>query len=305
MKVFVLAPKENWICDRITTEWYRENDSISTNNPQEADVIWLQAGWCWNHLTKNLLENKKIICTEHHIVPEKFNQKSLHEFLYRDKFVDLYHVPNEKTYNIVKQLTKKPIAILNYWVDLEKWKPGNRELAKKNLLLPENKFIVSSIQRDSEGLTDNPKLEKGPDLFLNLVKKIKKQKDVHVLLGGYRRKYLVNNFKKENINYTLIELADIKKLRAMYLATDLYIVASRYEGGPQALLEASATMTPLITSDVGIAKSVICKNCIINVEKDLYFPNLSDVQENYKNILQYDIKIHKSNYIDLFKKVLK
>jgi glycosyltransferase involved in cell wall biosynthesis len=305
MKVFVLAPKENWICDRITTEWYRENDNISTNNPQEADVIWLQAGWCWNHLTKNLLENKKIICTEHHIVPEKFNQKSLHEFLYRDKFVDLYHVPNEKTYNIVKQLTKKPIVVLNYWVDLEKWKPGNRESAKKNLQLPKNKFIVSSFQRDSEGLTDNPKLEKGPDLFLNLVQKIRNQKDVHVLLGGYRRNYLVKNFKKEKINYTLIELADIKKLREMYLATDLYIVASRHEGGPQALLEAPASMTPLITSDVGIAKNVICKKCIIDVEKDLYFPSASDVQENYKNILQYDIKIHKNNYIDLFKRVLK
>ena len=46
MKVFVLAPHENWICDRIAAEWKKYCPDVTTENIQEADVVWLLAGWC-------------------------------------------------------------------------------------------------------------------------------------------------------------------------------------------------------------------------------------------------------------------
>ena len=303
MKVYVLAPRENWICDRIASEWYSYFDSCSTHNLSEADVVWLQAGWCWNHIHPEILKSKKVVCTEHHIVPEKFTQASFQEFRFRDQFVDLYHVPNEHTEKVVRQLTDKPVSVLNYWYDSKKWYPEERVECKKELRLPEDKFIVGSFQRDSEGDTDKPKLEKGPDLFCDYIEKINMLKPVHVLLGGWRRKYVVNRLNASGINYTMFELASEDKLRKMYSSCDLYVVASRHEGGPQSLLEAPATMTPIITTDMGIARQVISNNCIVDIEKSVYFPEHIDVELNYASVLKYRIESHGLNYVRLFEEV--
>jgi len=304
MKVFVLAPKENWICDRIANEWNTYFPDVSVQSPEDADLIWLQAGWCWNHIAQNILMSKKVICTEHHIVPSKFTQQSIDEFNYRDQFVDAYHVPNMHTENIIKHLTKKPITIINYWFDPLKWYPGDRGEAKRNLGIPLGVYVVGSFQRDSEGDSDEPKLEKGPDLFCNYVEKISREKEIHVLLGGWRRRYVMKRLDKAGISYTMIELASTSTLREMYLACDLYIVASRQEGGPQALLEAPATLTPVITTDMGIARQVISSRCILDIENDLYYPNNEDIKLNYTNVLKYSIEEHGETYMKYFKEVL-
>ena len=133
MKVFVLAPKEDWICDRLVAEWYENFPEYSTNSIAEADVVWLLAGWCWNHLPINILKDKKIVVTEHHIVPEKFNQQKYNNFLIRDQFVDCYHVPNEKTKSLLQQITKKRIEVIPYWCNDKIWKPIDRNEAIKKL----------------------------------------------------------------------------------------------------------------------------------------------------------------------------
>ena len=137
MKVFVLAPKEDWICDRLVSEWYSNFPEISTKNIKDADIVWLLAGWCWNHLPIEILKNKKIIVTEHHIVPEKFSQEKYNSFIVRDQFVDHYHVPNKKTERILRQLTKKPITVISYWLNDDYWKPYDRTKARKEIFKEE------------------------------------------------------------------------------------------------------------------------------------------------------------------------
>ena len=302
-KVFVLAPRENWICDRIVSEWYQYFPKVSTKNPIEADVIWMLAGWCWNHLNLDLLRSKKVICTEHHIVPSKFDQQSFNRFKFRDQFVDHYHVPNNHTAEIVRQLTEKPVTVIGYWYDPQKWFPGDRKKARSDLGLDRDKFIIGSFQRDSEGETSNPKLEKGPDLFCNYVEKISKERDVHVLLGGWRRKYVVNRLSDSNIEFTLRELETDDNLRLMYLSCDLYVVSSRQEGGPQALLESPATLTPIVTTNVGISRDTVNNNCIIDIEKDIYYPDDKDVKENSKKIEKFKIQDHGLNYVDFINRI--
>lgn len=301
--IYVLAPKENWICDRIASEWYDYFGEFSTKNILEAEVIWLNAGWCWNHIPQSILSSKKVVCTEHHIVPEKFTQASYDEFMYRDQFVDTYHVPNVHTKSIVEQLTNKPIVVLNYWYDPKKWFPESKEESRLMLGLPKEDFIVSSFQRDSEGDTDRPKLEKGPDIFCEYVENLSSKRKVHVLLGGWRRKYVTKRLQTNGIKYTLIEMASEETLRKMYCASDLYVVGSRHEGGPQALLEAPATMTPIVTTDMGIARQVISENCIINPRESLYIPTESDVELNHTNVLKYSIIEHGMKYMNVFDEV--
>ena len=122
MKVFCPAPQENWVCDRFEYEWSAINQDLSVKDPNEADIIWLLADWCWERIPTHVLESKKVICTVHHIVPEKFdNSKSLN-FKERDKFVNLYHVPSRKTFDQVVKLTDREIFCQPFWVNQAIWK---------------------------------------------------------------------------------------------------------------------------------------------------------------------------------------
>ncbi len=304
MKIYVLAPRENWICDRIAQEWKDNNSDYNTENIQDADVIWLLAGWCWNHVPADLLRSKKVVLTVHHIVPEKFDDSKINEFRMRDQFVDAYHVPNEKTASIVTQLTEKPIYVCSYWYDSQLWSPIDKNEAQKSLGLPDNKFIIGSFQRDTEGGSLKPKLEKGPDLFCKFIEKISREKDVHVLLGGWRRGFVINELEKNHIPFTFFEQAPIEKLKIMYGACDLYVVASRYEGGPQAILEASAMKVPIVSTDVGIASKVLSPYCIIDIPAQVYIPGSYLIEKNYQNVQRYGIVSHKSNYLKIFESVL-
>jgi glycosyltransferase involved in cell wall biosynthesis len=304
MKVFCLAPRENWICDRISDEWYNNCPEVSTKNISEADVIWLLASWCWNQVHPDLLASKKVVATVHHIVPEKFNSQKRSDFLLRDRFVDLYHVPNKKTCEFVKSLTKKPIAIAGYWFDQSKWPIEDRGMCRSSLGLSQDNFIVGSFQRDTEGGDlKTPKLEKGPDLFCDYVERINR-KDLHVLLGGWRRQYVISRLKKSNIPFTYFELADIEKLRQMYCALDLYVISSRYEGGPQSALEAAGMKVPIVSTDVGMVSDIIHPSSIFNTLDENFYPGEDIVKFNFEQVSRFEIKSHRKNYIKMFRYLL-
>jgi len=305
VKIFVLAPKENWICDRIAEEWISNNEDLNTPNPDEADILWLLAGWCWNHIPIELLSSKKVVVTVHHIVPEKFNEQKLREFKIRDQFVDAYHVPNKKTSSLIKQITDRPIYVTSYWYDKEVWFREDKDAARKELGIPPDKFVIGSFQRDTEGNSGLPKLEKGPDLFCDFLEIMTGHvKNLHVLLGGWRRGYVIDRLKKVKISYTFHEKAPIDKLRKMYSACDLYIVSSRHEGGPQAILEAAAMKVPILSRDVGIASSVLTPYCIVDLPEQIHIPKIDWTEDNFKNVQTYEIKTHKENYIEMFRRVL-
>jgi glycosyltransferase involved in cell wall biosynthesis len=309
MKVFVLAPREDWICDRLVSEWYENFPNSTTNYVNEADVIWLLAGWCWNHLPFQVLKNKKIVVTEHHIVPEKFNQEKYKNFMMRDQFVDCYHVPNGKTKHFLQQLTNKRIDVISYWYNDKLWYPVDSKNAKESLQLQSGKYYIGSFQRDTEGSDlKTPKLEKGPDLFCDYLIRNRRQIEelgkMHVLLGGWRRQYVEKRLKSENIEYSLYEKANIDVVRNLYAACSLYIVSSRFEGGPQAIIEASAMKIPVISTDVGIASNILSKNCIVNIEKDYYNPNSEDVEFAFNKVKNIAIKEHGKKFIKLFEEIM-
>ena len=52
-------------------------------------------------------------------------------------------------------------------------------------------------------------------------------------------------------------MADSKTINDLYNILDLYIVSSRIEGGPQAIMEAAYTKTPIVSTDVGVASEIL------------------------------------------------
>ena len=74
-----------------------------------------------------------------------------------------------------------------------------------------------------------------------------------------------------------------------------------HEGGPQALLEASAMKVPIISTPVGVANKVVSENCIIDIMNDIYYPNKNDIEECYNKVKKYNIQKHINEYVDFFK----
>tara|TARA_Y100000310_G_scaffold140279_1_gene139638 strand:+ start:3899 stop:4819 length:921 start_codon:yes stop_codon:yes gene_type:complete len=303
MKIFLLAPNENWILDRIAKEFKQFRPGILTDSIHECDVVWLLSAWMWKKIPLELLREKKVVATIHHVVPEKFSKEALRDFLMRDNFVNEYHVPCVKTKEFISKITSKPINVIENWYNSDLWYPTEKNSAREALGISKDAYVVGSFQRDTEGSDlKSPKLEKGPDLFVEAVKKIEKE-NLLVLLGGWRRQYVINRLEKEAIQYKYLELAPIDELRNMYAASDLYIVSSRYEGGPGAILEAAAMKIPIISRDVGMATAILHENCIVDVPNELYFPLKSDVEWCYNNVQQFEIKSLINKYIDVFSNV--
>ena len=103
----------------------------------------------------------------------------------------------------------------------------------KNLILIKN-FYIGSFQRDTEG-SDlvSPKLSKGPDIFLEVIKHYKqKNKYIEVVLTGKRRNYIIQKLEENNIKFSYFEMVDFKTLNELYNCLNLYVVSSRVEGGP-------------------------------------------------------------------------
>ena len=275
-KIFVLDAQENWVCDRFALEWMKHNAEITTSSIAEADIIWLLAGWRWNHINPEMLMQKKVVMTIHHIVPDKFDADKKQEFANRDKFIDLYHVPCEKTKLQIASMTKKPIKVIPFWVNEEIWyNIPNKTSLRKKYGIDENVFLVGSFQRDTEGHDlISPKLEKGPDLFCDAVEKMslvksKKGEQLCVLLAGWRRQYVMSRLQKAEIPYYYCEMPSFEVLNELYNCLDLYIVASRYEGGPQSIVECAATETPIISTNVGLASAFLAADSIFEAGKSL------------------------------------
>ena len=274
--VFVLRPNENWIVDQMVSDWYTHNADISVDDPINADVIWLLADWTWNKIPASILTQKKVITTVHHIVPEKFN---VSEFEYRDTFTHVYHVPNEHTRSFIERYTKKPIITIPYWANQNIWGvTSTRDDLRIKFGIPSDAYVIGSFQRDTEGSDlRSPKLEKGPDLFADAVIKLHKtRKNILVLLAGWRRQYVINRLNLSGVPFVYMELPQQNVLNELYQALDLYLVTSRYEGGPQALIECGLTNIPVCSRDVGIA-SVVLEPHSINDDVTLAIPSVPKV----------------------------
>jgi hypothetical protein len=309
MKIFCHVPRESWIVDRMGLE-FKEHSSheISFDKiDNSTDVVWLLAAWCWNQIPVEILKRKKVVCTIHHEVPEKFDEKRKNNFLLRDTIVDYYLTYTEETKELIESLSNKPVAIIPHWINTSLWKNLDKKKTRSDLNLPEDKFIVGSFQRDTEGHDlMSPKLEKGPDIFVDKILDISKFKDVHVLLGGWRRQYVMKKLSEHRIPMSYIELANEATINKMYNCLDLYIVSSRCEGGPQAIFESAYLRTPIISTKTGQYK-FLSNHVIYDFEEKIsqikVNSAISCCDQNYSNIKSLLDYQHIKNYDRYFEEI--
>lgn len=287
MKVYTRKPEENWIVDRLVQEFSQKTSHQIVSNPENADVIFLLAGWIWNQVPIPLLQSKKVIKTIHHVVPEKFNKQ---EFNFCDQFIDLYHVPNKHTKAFLETQTKKPIKQICYWLN-DKLFFETKESKKEK-----DKIVLFNNYRDTEGAGISkgiylPKKEKGADIMAQVFCQLRKDK-YSVLLTGYRRHFIIEELKKIKMSYSYMEMA--KNPNEAYSFADYFISCSRHEGGSQAILESSQTKTKILSTDVGIASEILHPDCLCYsiddfVDKIENNKIEETIEWNYENVQNYTL----------------
>jgi len=137
--------------------------------------------------------------------------------------------------------------------------PEQRQAARERFGIRADEIVIGSFQKDGEGWGsgDTPKLIKGPDVFLAAVERLAKDLPVFVLLGGPARGYVRSGLERLGIRYAYHYAPNRTELAKLYHPLDLYLVTSREEGGPMALMESMSSGIPLVSTRVGMAPDLI------------------------------------------------
>lgn len=148
-------------------------------------------------------------------------------------------------------------------VDIRLFSPttsAQRLRLRRTLGIPEQAVVVGSFQKDGQGWGEGlePKLIKGPDVLLKVLGLLKVHvPELFVLLTGPARGFVQRGLNKLGIPHTHVYPKKYAELCRMYQVLDLYLVTSRQEGGPKAVLESMAAGVPLISTRVGQAGDLV------------------------------------------------
>ena len=184
-----------------------------------------------------------------------------------------------------KKVHRIPISI-----ELDKFNyrsEGYKDIVRKDLNIPRSKILIGSFQKDGNGwgAGEEPKLIKGPDIFLEVIKALKPHyDDIAVLLTGPARGFVMKGLDEINVDYYHYNLEDYSEISNYYRALDLYLITAREEGGPRAVLESMASGVPLVTTRVGQAMDLVehkVNGWIVDVE------DVDGLVDCCKEVLEY------------------
>jgi glycosyltransferase involved in cell wall biosynthesis len=141
----------------------------------------------------------------------------------------------------------------------------HRQSMRARFGIPEKSICIGSFQKDSEGWPDGqtPKWIKGPDVFVDTVTALAKSFSVHCFLTGPSRGYVKHRLVQEGITFTHVFLDRYEDIVDCYACLDLYLITSREEGGPKAVLEATACGVPVVSTRVGMVQEVLADEAVI------------------------------------------
>lgn len=135
-----------------------------------------------------------------------------------------------------------------------------RRLARAELGIPQDAFVVGSLQKDGVGMAEGnePKLIKGPDVLCAALEAFQRDApDLFVVLTGPARGYVKTRLERAGIPYRHVFFDDYERLGATFFALDACVISSRQEGGPKALLESMAAGVPVVSTRTGQAADMI------------------------------------------------
>jgi glycosyltransferase involved in cell wall biosynthesis len=274
----------------------RKNIQHSLQRLNVSEVKWWEFptiihNICWN----SLLDYKKfylrfkenILVTASNFVDLDTEKYSLRrEFERVNTFAKGWIVPSSKQKKIFESHAVRAYY-QPFYIDLHLFTPLRDHVPREELLkklgipadILKDKVIIGSFQRDTEGADlRKPKWQKGPELLIEALRELPKERFL-VLLAGPRRHYVIQACRKYAIPYYYLgqetseddirlNMISVQNMPYLYAITDLYLVTSVSEGGPKAILEATATKTCIFSTDVGLAGDFLEQRNIFRTSQD-------------------------------------
>lgn len=199
--------------------------------------------------------SNKIILTWFHVEP---GDPRLSLIKIEQQNIQFIHTSCTSTKEILITAGINPnkIVVIPLGVDTSLFTPATKEqkqALRERLGIAPDRIVIGSFQKDGVGWGQGlePKLIKGPDVFVQAVARLKPYNPL-ILLTGPARGYIKRELKKNGIEYKHAYLKSLDELPRMYHALDLYLITSRVEGGPLSLLEAWASGVPVVSTRVGM-----------------------------------------------------
>jgi glycosyltransferase involved in cell wall biosynthesis len=164
---------------------------------------------------------------------------------------------------------------------------------RRQLRLPEDAYVIGNFHLDTAFTigADRPKWQKGPDIFAEIVRRVREAEPrVCVLLTGPRRHWLRERLKSLDVPVFFVgreiagddlasNVVDRTTLNQLYNLLDLYLVCSRWEGGPHSILEACFASTKVLSTRVGIAEDVLENRSLFDTIPEAVARILEDICE--------------------------
>lgn len=136
---------------------------------------------------------------------------------------------------------------------------AQRVAARQRFQIQPDAVVIGSFQKDGQGWGEGlePKPIKGPDVLLEVLARLRNDLDIFVLLTGPARGFVKAGLERLQVPFAHHFADDRDDLASCYHALDLYLVTSREEGGPMALMESMASHVPVVSTPVGMAPDLI------------------------------------------------
>ncbi len=303
-----IVENADWAIKFVGDNIKREIDIIAPNKievsakPQKIvkSIVHFGSQYMWLNWGKYMAKENLYITSFFHGKPEDGEDVKIHIDLFLDSVKRLKKVVTASTliekrllgWGVPKEkLVKIPLGVntklFNLPLDFEK------DSIRKSLGISKHFIVIGSFQKDGSGWKDglNPKLIKGPDLFVSTLKLLlSRGYPVFALLTGPARGYVKKELKKCGIPFLHTYPEKNADLIPLYHALDIYLITSREEGGPMGLLESIACGTPVASTNVGMAKDIINDKVSGVIADEIDVENIAQKVEYLINITAIERK---------------
>jgi glycosyltransferase involved in cell wall biosynthesis len=268
---------------------------------QIVHAVWWPSAW---HLGAEVLRNRKVVCFADNAPSFYARQPEFHAVR------PLVETWIARSSQAVQQFAKLGIQaeFAPYCADPQTFLPLPPEdvglqALRRQLGLPDDAYVIGNFHSDTAFTIgpDRPKWQKGPDVFAEIVRRVRESEPrVCVLLAGPRRHWLRQRLNSLGVPVFFAgreiagddlasNILDRTVLNRLYNLLDLYLVCSRWEGGPHSILEACFSRTKVLSTRVGIAEDVVEKACLFDTIPEAVARIVDDLQHN---VLRAPIQLH-------------
>ena len=256
----------------------------------------------------SLIKKIPLIYT-HHSIKARLNKLTYAIFnLYVDQYVGISEVCSDS----LRNSSGRDVITIRNCVDIKKFEGLTRVRKNKELL---NVLMVGRINRDKDYLLMIEAVSQLPDVILNRVK---------VVVAGegdpeYKNK-IFSLVEQKKLRHKIAFIGNQNNIPALMFEADIFMMTSRTEGLPIALIESIVSGLPSIVTNVGGCPEIVNQyGCGISVEPNdsvkitdaiIKLVNSQDLLAEFSmnalaNSNEFDVVVNSAKHMDLYLSIIK